>query len=51
MYTSYCSAVGGKAFNGDLLPDWETFRNDPKKKVQSDAWVVAAVVAINLLTQ
>lgn len=44
-YTAYCAAVGGKAFNGDPLPDWETFRADPKKKLQSDAWV-AAVKAI-----
>lgn len=39
LYTAYCIAVGGKAFNGDPLPDWETFRADPTKKKQSDAWL------------
>jgi hypothetical protein len=43
-YTAYCAAVGGKAFNGDPLPDWETFRADPAKKKQSDAWVEAVKV-------
>ena len=42
LYEVYCQAVGGKAFNGDPLPNWETFRNDPNKKVQSDAWVQVA---------
>lgn len=46
MYDAYCQAVGGKAFNGDDLPKWEAFRADPNKLVQSNAWVVAANVAI-----
>lgn len=25
IYTEYCKAVGGVAFNGDPLPDWDTF--------------------------
>lgn len=41
-YAAYCAAVGGKAFNGDPLPDWKTFRADPAKRKQSDAWVEAA---------
>jgi hypothetical protein len=46
LYTIYCAAVGGTAFNGDPLPDWKTFRADPSKTKQSDAWVaVAAAVA------
>jgi hypothetical protein len=45
LYETYCLAVGGKAFNGDPLPDWATFRSDPAKKLQSDAWVAAAKVA------
>ena len=45
IYTAYCAAVGGKAFNGDPLPDWPTFRADQAKKRQSDAWVEAAKVA------
>jgi hypothetical protein len=42
LYTAYRAAVGGKAFNGDPLPDWATFRSDPTKKLQSDAWIAAA---------
>ncbi len=38
MYTKYCEAVGGKAYNGDLLPTAEDFFNDPSKKLQADAW-------------
>ena len=50
LYTTYCAAVGGRAFNGDLLPDWEAFRADPSKKLQSDAWVRIAERAIELIT-
>lgn len=46
LYSNYCEKVGGKAFNGDRLPTWETFRADPNKKLQSDAWVSVAWVAI-----
>lgn len=42
LYEHYCVAVGGKAFNGDDLPDWQTFRADPSKRKQSDAWVKVA---------
>jgi hypothetical protein len=38
LYTAYCAAVGGKAFNGDPLPSWADFSNDPSKQVQADAW-------------
>lgn len=48
FYAVYCAAVGGKAFNGDPLPDWETFRADESKKVQSDAWVRVAETAQEL---
>lgn len=41
-YSAYCAAVGGKAFNGDPLPDWKTFRADPAKAKQADAWEAAA---------
>lgn len=46
LYTTYCRAVGGKAFNGDPLPDWKTFRADPTKQKQSDAWLETARVAM-----
>ena len=49
IYEAYCSAVGGKAFNGDGLPDWKTFRGDPIKQKQSDAWMVAAKTALTAL--
>jgi len=42
LYTTYCAAVGGKAFNGDPLPNWFQFRGDPAKQKQSDAWVRTA---------
>lgn len=50
LYTVYCREVGGKAFTGDPLPDWKTFRADPAKTKQSDAWVVAARRAMQLLS-
>jgi len=49
LYTAYCKAVGGKAFNGDPLPDWETFYTDENKAKQAEAWLVAADRAIQLL--
>lgn len=42
LYSIYCKAVGGKAFNGDSLPDWPTFRTDPNKSKQSNAWIACA---------
>lgn len=47
LYEAYCVAVGGKAFNGDNLPSWKEFRNDPSKKKQSDAWIVVAETALS----
>lgn len=49
LYTAYCQSVGGKAFNGDPLPNWETFVNDPTKEKQSKAWLDVADAAIDLL--
>ncbi len=49
LYEEYCKEVGGKAYNGDPLPDWETFRADPYKKKQSDAWIAVVVKAIESL--
>lgn len=42
LYTAYCNAVGGKAFNGDPLPSWEEFSNDENKQLQANAWRKAA---------
>lgn len=49
MYTTYCAAVGGKAFNGDPLPDWVTFANDPAKFKQAQAWRLIAERAYSAL--
>lgn len=48
MYDTYCEKVGGKAFNGDPLPGSEEFFADETKKKQSDAWLAAADVAIDI---
>lgn len=40
-YTAYCEAVGGVAFNGDPLPTWEEFSQDPKKDKQAQGWRTA----------
>jgi len=48
LYEEYCVQVGGKAFNGDRLPNWEEFRADPSKKKQSDAWLSVASKAFDL---
>lgn len=38
MYTKYCEAVGGKAFNGDDLPKADEFFSDSTKEKQANAW-------------
>lgn len=45
FYELYCEKVGGKAFNGDPLPDWEEFASDPNKITQADAWIAVASLA------
>lgn len=50
LYTAYCAAVGGVAFNGDPLPAWKDFSSDPSKEKQSSAWLAAADRALTLLT-
>lgn len=45
-YTTYCEAVGGKAFNGDPLPSWEEFSNDTAKQKQARAWIEAAAAVL-----
>jgi hypothetical protein len=46
LYSTYSNAVGGKAFNGDTLPDWQTFRNDPSKVKQTTGWIACAEAVI-----
>jgi hypothetical protein len=45
LYARYCREVGGKAFNGDPLPDWDAFSKDPAKQKQADAWRSVADLA------
>jgi len=46
MYTAYCAAVGGVAYDGKPLPSWQEFSVDPVKKKQSDGWVAVAKAMI-----
>lgn len=48
MYTTYCKAVGGKAFNGDNLPTAEEFFSDSTKEKQANAWREVAIVEAEL---
>lgn len=47
LYTEYCKAVGGVAFNGLPLPSWKEFANDPTKEKQANAWRVVSEVSLN----
>ena len=38
LYHVYCDSVGGKAYDGTPLPDWDAFSSDPTKEKQSQAW-------------
>lgn len=49
LYETYCKNVGGVAFNGDPLPSWEEFSNDPSKKKQVQAWIAVAATAKSML--
>jgi hypothetical protein len=41
-WDTYSKAVGGKAFNGDLLPTWEEMKKDEKKANLVAAWMKTA---------
>lgn len=45
MYDVYCTAVGGKVFNGDALPTAIEFFNDKSKEKQANAWRSSAKAA------
>jgi hypothetical protein len=49
LYEAYNSAVGGKTWNGDTLPDWQTFTQDQAKQKQVAAWVEVAKTALSEL--
>lgn len=46
LYAVYCDAVGGKAFNGDPLPNWTDFATDIKKIKQAEAWRKVALYVL-----
>lgn len=46
LYTAYCAAVGGVAFNGEPLPDADTFFADTKKQRQIEGWKAVALRAL-----
>lgn len=48
LYDTYCKAVGGQAFNGDPLPNWDEFGKDPNKQKQADAWREVAMKALDI---
>lgn len=48
MYTRYCEAVGGKAFNGDPLPTWDEFAADETKQKQVNSWREVAKIPLSL---
>jgi hypothetical protein len=41
-WDAYSAAVGGRAFNGDLLPNWDVMVADPKKQNLVKAWRATA---------
>ena len=50
LYSEYCEAVGGFAFDGALLPTWEEFQDDETKAKQVNAWIAVGEAAIRLLS-
>ena len=51
MYDVYCTAVGGKAWNGEPLPGSAEFFTDAGKQVQADGWRRAAGEAMQMLSE
>lgn len=49
LYECYCRAVGGKAYDGKRLPDWQHFASDPAKEKQADGWRAVASLALELV--
>ena len=46
FYAVYCDSVGGKAWNGDSLPDWAALNADPAKARIIEAWKAVARAAL-----
>lgn len=47
LYTVYCHAVGGKAYDGRPLPAWAEFSTDPGKQTQANGWRVLGELVAN----
>lgn len=45
-WSAYRETVGGKAFNGDPLPDWETMKADAQKETIVKGWKAAAIASL-----
>jgi hypothetical protein len=50
LYTVYCVAVGGKAWDGSVLPVWREFADNPIKAMQVNGWREVAREAIEAET-
>lgn len=48
LYTVYCKAVGGVAYDGKPLPPWGEFSKDPNKQKQADGWREVARESLNV---
>lgn len=49
LYHTYCESVGGVAFNGEKLPNWEEFSLDPNKATQAAGWMNVARKAVEMI--
>jgi len=45
-YEVYSEAVGGVNFQGDALPGWEEYRNDPTKTKTLQGWLAVGKFVI-----
>lgn len=49
LYEEYCKAVGGKAYDGKPLPNWQEFSGDNTKVNQLHGWLSVAERAARIL--
>jgi hypothetical protein len=50
LYEEYCKSVGGKAHDGQPLPNWATFILDVGKSTQAKGWLDVAQRAVHILS-
>lgn len=51
LYSVYCQAVGGKAYDGKPLPTAEEFFRNPTKQTQVTGWLKVADAALDTLCE